>query len=81
VKGSAAAKAGWRVDDVILEIEGRPVNSLEEVLEVLRTGSPERHVLLEREGERIETVLDYSEDEGELERVRRRKSREALGKG
>ena len=48
-----------------------------EVVDALQKGGATKVVELERGDERVESVLDYSEDEAELERARRRREREA----
>jgi carboxypeptidase Q len=77
-KGKAAA-AGWQTGDRIVTIDGVEVESLRALVGKLQEGEPRKAVVLERGGQRIETVLDYSDDPSEVERAERRRAREAEG--
>ncbi len=56
--GSPAAEAGMRVGDVVVEANGRPVRSLDDLVAVTapRAGRPTRYVVERREGERTERM-------------------------
>lgn len=72
-----AAKAGWRVGDRILSVDGETADGFRSVLTAIRKGEPRKVVVLEREGKRITTTLDWSGDEGERARAARRELRAA----
>ncbi|MBK8181184.1 MAG: M20/M25/M40 family metallo-hydrolase [Planctomycetes bacterium] len=72
-----AAKAGWKVDDVVVSVDGAAVASREDVTQALQSGGPRKLVVLRRGTETLETVLDYSGGKDELERQRRASLREA----
>jgi carboxypeptidase Q len=79
-RGGKAAGAGWKGGDRILAIDGVEVSSREAVTEQLQVGGPRKTVLLARGEERIESVLDYSDDPLEGERAARRAAREGSAK-
>lgn len=73
-----AAKAGWQKGDRVVEIDGRPIRSRDEFTRALQEGGGLKTVVIERAGERLETLLDWSEDPDEavrIERARRRAER------
>jgi len=74
-----AARAGWQRGDVILSVDGQDVADVRAVVRELQAGGPEKSFLLRRGEETFTTVLDYSDDPGELERVRRREARNRPG--
>lgn len=76
VDGGRAALAGWQKDDKILEIDGVAVENRRDVVRELREGGPLKTFVLQRGEERIETVLDYSDDPDEPARQRQRAARE-----
>ncbi len=75
---SKAAAAGWEQDDRIVSIDGEPMETLEGVVGALQEGGPRKVIVIRRGEELVETVLDYSNDEDEAERVRRREERARL---
>lgn len=76
-RGGKAEAAGWKVDDVVLAVDGVEVKTRESVTEQLQLGGPLKRVLLGRGEERVETSLDYTGDEGEERRAQRAAMREA----
>ncbi len=88
---SRADAAGWRKGDVVLTVDGAEVGSRRELTRALQEGGPRKEIVLQRGEDRVETVLDYSDDPEEevrqarrerLERLRReREAREAAGEG
>jgi hypothetical protein len=73
--GSKAEEAGWEAEDEILAIDGTAIETRSGVVEALQAGGPRKVVVIKRGDETVETVLDYSGDEEEAERVRRREER------
>jgi hypothetical protein len=71
-----AAEAGWQAGDKILAIDGVDVSTRGEVVRALQSGGPRKVFALERAGEKIESVLDYSEDPDEARRAERRSRRD-----
>ena len=51
--GGAAARAGVQAGDVLLAINGRPVQSVEQVREVMKTKPKNVALLVQRNGETI----------------------------
>jgi hypothetical protein len=78
-----AAKAGWKVGDKIVSIDGASVSTQSDVVAKLQEGGSQKKVRLQRGAETIETVLDYSGEPGEKERAERAARRTAFlqGKG
>lgn len=69
---SQADAAGWRKGDVVLTVDGEEVGSRRELTRALQQGGPRKVIVLQRGDERVETVLDYSDDpEEEVRRARR----------
>jgi hypothetical protein len=79
--GSKAAEAGWEAEDEIVAIDGATIETRDGVVEALQVGGPRKVILIKRGEETVETVLDYSDDEEEAERVRRREERARLKAG
>ena len=77
VDGGRAAAAGWKAGDRILSIDGVAISDRGEVVAELQKGGPKKVVVLEREGEEVETTLDYSDDPLEVERKAWREREEA----
>lgn len=77
VDGGRAAEAGWKTGDRILTIDGVAITARDEVVAELQKGGPKKVVVLEREGEQVETTLDYSGDPLEVERKAWRERAEA----
>ncbi|MCA8980020.1 MAG: M20/M25/M40 family metallo-hydrolase [Planctomycetes bacterium] len=75
---SRAAAAGWQKGDVILSIDGTEVASRRELTRRLQEGGPEKRVVVQRGEERLETLLDYSDDPEEDRRQARLARLEAL---
>ena len=70
-----AAEAGWQAGDKILAIDGVDVGTRAEVVRELQSGGPRKVFALERSGEKVESVLDYSADPDEARRAERRARR------
>ena len=73
-EGKAKA-AGWQVDDVIESIDGTPVTTREDIVDLLQKGGPTKLVVLKRGDGRLETTLDYSSDKAEARRAERKAQR------
>ncbi|MAF67113.1 MAG: hypothetical protein CMJ84_15825 [Planctomycetes bacterium] len=80
--GMRAAEAGWKVDDVILSIDGVETTSRGKVVRELQQGGPSKSFVLRRGEEEVASTLDYSDDpdeprrkEAAVERGRRRERR------
>jgi hypothetical protein len=72
-----AAQAGWKVGDVIVEIDGVVVADRGEVVAELQKGGPKKAFKLRRAGAVIESTLDYTGTPSELAREKRRAEEEA----
>lgn len=77
-----AARAGVRVGDRIVEIDGFPVADLDALSEALQRGAARKRIVVERaagEGavERVELECDWSDEPDEAERELRRADRRA----
>lgn len=75
---SLAARAGWQEGDVILSIDGAAVSNRRELTRQLQEGGALKQVVLQRAEQRLETVLDYSDDPEEERRRLRRERLAAL---
>ncbi|HIG10503.1 MAG: M20/M25/M40 family metallo-hydrolase [bacterium] len=71
ISGTLAESAGWQAGDLILAIDGVEVSNRREIVAELQLAGPRKEISLERAGERVETVLDYSDDPMEKERANR----------
>jgi len=69
VEGSRAEAAGWQAGDVILSIDGEEMEDRRHITRSLQQGGPKKAFVLQRGEETIESVLDYSDDPLEGERV------------
>ena len=78
-KAGKAAGAGWRPGDRVVSIDGLEVESTRELVRRLQEGDARKTVVIERDGQSRETVLDYTDDPAEQERSERRRAREAEG--
>jgi hypothetical protein len=74
-KGGKAEKAGWLAGDVIQTIDGVAVTKQGEITGELQKGGPKKVVVLLRGTEKVETVLDYSDDPEEQTRMKRAEMR------
>ncbi len=59
VEGGAAAKAGLKVGDKIVSIEGKPIGGSADIREALRTRKSKLKVVYERAGKKAEATLQY----------------------
>ena len=76
---SVAAAAGWQVGDVLISIDGEAAEASRRWSgRVVQRGGPLKPAVIERDGQQIETTLDWSADPGEVERARRAAERAAL---
>jgi carboxypeptidase Q len=73
-----AGKAGWKVGDKIVAVDGVAVSTQAEAIEKLQEGGSKKRFRLKRGDETIESVLDYTGDPGEAERAERAARREAF---
>lgn len=76
IKKGAAAKAGWKVGDKPVSIEGNPIDKPRAFFRALQEGSPKKTVVVERKGKQVTTTLDWSDTPGEEQREARRRARE-----
>jgi hypothetical protein len=74
-KKGKAKTAGWKVGDEIVSVEGEEVKSRWNLFRKLQRGEAKKTVRIKRGGKEIDTVLDFSGDESEKERSRRRAER------
>lgn len=74
-KDGVAARAGWKVGDRVISVDGVAVDGMRPLFEAVRDGEPRKEVVIERKGKRITTTLDWSSTPGEQEREARRKAR------
>ena len=72
VEGGAAAAAGLKTGDVVLQIDNMPVNSKSELLEIIAQHSPgdKINVKLEREGKTIDIPVTLLSESGSLAAVK-----------
>lgn len=75
--GGRAAKAGWQQGDRILAIDGNEVKGRGDLISKVQDGGSRQEFLLEREGQQVESALDWSDDPLEEERQAWRARREA----
>ena len=66
--GMRAAEAGWKVDDVILSIDGVETTSRGKVVRELQQGGASKLFVLQRGEVRIDSTFDYSDDPDESRR-------------
>jgi hypothetical protein len=75
-KGGKAKKAGWRVGDTVVEVDGKEIKSRWGLYRAVMTGEPRKEVKLERGKRTVNTVIDFSDDPAEKEKAARRAERE-----
>jgi C-terminal processing protease CtpA/Prc len=75
--GMRAAEAGWKVDDVILSIDGVETTSRGKVVRELQQGAASKLFVLRRGEESIDSTLDYSDDPDEARRKEMAADRES----
>ena len=73
----AAKRAGIKKGDKFLYLEGHEDTKTWEMFLILQSGDPKKTVVVERNGKPVKLEFDYSQDEGEAQRVERRKARQA----
>jgi hypothetical protein len=61
-EGTRAEKAGFKEGDVILRVDGKPVADRDELVAAIQAGEPKKTLVLERGGQEIEFVLDWSDE-------------------
>ncbi len=76
-KGGMAEKAGWLVGDVVVAIDGVEVTKRDEVTNELQKGGSRKVVIVMRGTEKVETVLDYTSEPAEQQRIKRAEMRAA----
>lgn len=74
-KGGKAEEAGWKIEDVVVSVDGVAVSSREEISEELQKGGPKKTVVLRRGSETIEALIDYSGSKDEELRAQRAQKR------
>jgi hypothetical protein len=72
-----AHEAGWQEGDVIVRVDGKPVDNREEILRAINQGGPRKTIRLRRGSEELDTSIDWSDDPDEPERSARAGRREA----
>lgn len=72
---SVAAKAGWKVGDKIISIDGKEIDGMRALFGALRGGDPKKTAVVERKGKPVSTTLDWGNTPGEVERAARRRAR------
>jgi uncharacterized iron-regulated protein len=60
ITGSPAAKAGLRNQDVLLEVDGTPVDTLEDLHRVFTSGSHQRRLKVLREGKTLAVTVELA---------------------
>jgi len=75
-KDGKAKKAGWRVGDTVVEVDGKEVKSRWGLYRAVMAGEPRKKVKLKRGKRTVDTVLDFSDDPAEKEKAARRAERE-----
>jgi len=75
--GMRAAEAGWKVDDVILSIDGVETTSRGKVVRELQQGGASKLFVLQRGEVRIDSTFDYSDDPDESRRKEMAADRES----
>jgi hypothetical protein len=75
-KGSHGAKAGLKVGDEVVAIEGEG-GTRGQMFRRLMSGGPKKTVTVVRKGKKLDLVLDFSADPAEAERAARRERRKA----
>lgn len=71
-----AAKAGWKVGDRIVSIDGQAPEGARGVLRAIRDGGPTQQVVVQRAGKPRTTTLDWSSTPGEQQRQERQRARD-----
>lgn len=66
-----ANAAGWKEGDVLLTVDGVEVANREQIVRAINQGGPRKTIRLQRGEEKLETVLDWSDDPDEPERSAR----------
>jgi hypothetical protein len=75
-KNGKAKKAGWRVGDVVVEVDGKEIKSRWGLYRGVMRGEPRKEVKLKRGKRTVDTVIDFSDDPAEKEKAERRAQRE-----
>ncbi len=70
-----AERSGWKLGDRIVSVDGETAADLRAVLTAIQRGKPNKTIVIERDGARITTTLDWSDDEHEPQRAARRAAR------
>ena len=80
-KDGRAAKAGVKLGDKVISVDGETFESRWGVFRALQKGGPKKTVVLERKGKQLTITLDWTGAEGEAERKARRAARGKSGAG
>ena len=80
VQDGVGKKAGLRPGDVIVAVEGEPVEGRWGAVRAMQKGGPKKKVTVQRGGKTIDVTLDWSDDPGEAERAARRDARKDAAK-
>lgn len=75
-KDGLAAKAGVKLGDKVISVDGKPFDNRWAVFGELQKGGPKKELVLERKGKQLTVTLDWTGAEGEAEREARRAVRE-----
>jgi len=74
-KDGLAAKAGVKLGDKVISVDGKPFDNRWAVFGAMQKGGPKKEVVLERKGKQLTITLDWTGEKGEAEREARRASR------
>jgi hypothetical protein len=74
-KDGVAARAGWKVGDRVISIDGVAVDGRRPLMQAVREGAATKTVVIERGKRQITTTLDWSRAPGEQEREARKEAR------
>lgn len=76
-----AKAAGCKAGDRVVEVDGQPVTSARELMRAVSSGGPKKTLVVDRKGERVSLVIDWSGDASEAEREARRQARAKAAAG
>jgi C-terminal processing protease CtpA/Prc len=74
-KGSPAAKAGLRVGDEVIAVDGKEVAHRYALYRAVMSGDPKKKITVKRRNKKIDVEVDYSDPETEAEIERRTQER------
>lgn len=74
-KDGLAAKAGFKLGDRVISMDGKPFESRWGIFRASQKGGPRKEVVIERDGRQRTIVLDWTGSKGEAERAAREQAR------